>query len=89
MESNNKLAAFIAAATPEELDAVAAKGGTTANYLHHLAKQYGKGRCPNVKLALGIVEAIKELRQENRKLPAVRIEDIAALCSVKEGGAEV
>lgn len=72
----NKLAEFMRIASYEEKRALAEQAGTSAEYLVHLAKGYG-GRAPNVRLAVKIETASRELRKVNRKLPIVTCEDLA------------
>lgn len=76
----DQLLAVIAAATPAELDTLAAAAGTSSHYLvYHLAK--GK-RNISVELAAKLEEASLELhRASNGRVPALSRVDLTSVCT--------
>jgi hypothetical protein len=87
-EYRNKLDEFMHTADPEEIGRVARVAETTPNYLYHLARQYGAGRCPNVKMALGIDTATREIRKTNGgRTPHVTVQDVGAICGFEKADA--
>jgi hypothetical protein len=77
----NKLEEFLDAATPDEVYRCAEAAGTTPTYLVQLAKQYGAGRTPSVKLAHLFEKATRELHRTRRRVPVVTVKDLFELSS--------
>lgn len=75
----NPLIKFLRAATEAEVLECAEYANTSPAYLTQLARQYGKGRVPSVKLAHAFEMATRKLNKRNSNVPIVTVKDMAQL----------
>lgn len=82
MNEINQMRAFLRAAKPDEVQAVASLAKTTVGTLNQIAGSYRTDGKPQVRSGLAgrIQNAVAEVRRKNKSLPIVLKTDLSSEC---------